>query len=147
MVQLAIAELPPTAHELQQIEFRRPLQEKRRACGRLGYPCLCLALAARNERRYTKKPTYCWIATTITSGMKHFSLNPIEIQIRWYAQHIKLFRKYGNCEDCFLNKLKDKDITEEMQDFLKVRFSRMTERQQKRIIFKCKMKKRKILSI
>ena len=26
-------------------------------------------------------------------GLEHFALNPIDIQLRWYAEHIKLFDK------------------------------------------------------
>jgi hypothetical protein len=78
-------------------------------------------------------------------GLEHFPLNPIEIQIRWYAEHIKLFNKFEKIENWFLNQLKDKGITKEKQDFLRIRFLRMTERQKMRIIFKCNEKQRKML--
>ena len=52
-------------------------------------------------------------------GDDHFALTPIEIQLRWYAEHIKLFDKFEKFENCFLNQLRVKDITKEKQDFFK----------------------------
>ena len=80
-------------------------------------------------------------------GLEHFELNPIEIQLRWYAEHIKLFDKFEKFENLFLSQLKDNYITTEKQDFLKIRFSRMTQRQNMRIKFKCNERQRKILNI
>jgi hypothetical protein len=66
-------------------------------------------------------------------------------QIHFYAREIKLYEKHGWIVDFFFNKLEEKDITEEMQSILKLRFLRMPAHIMTQILFKCDERHLKIL--
>ena len=69
----------------------------------------------------------------------------VGIQIRWYGIQTNLIDRHGYISGFFINELKDKNITKEKLNILKLRFLRMTEKHKALILGKCNQKQRKML--